>query len=100
MQRELTCASCLNDYLLATFAELWSRFRGDLALGSREAARATFRGVDCSGHDLVEYVADDRMTMSTKNTDQGIRSLPNATTRAERGEDPRCLALLDRAFGV
>ena len=37
VQRELTCASCLNRYLLATLAELRSRFRGDLALGSREA---------------------------------------------------------------
>ena len=100
VQRELTCAMCLNRYLLATFAELRSRFRGDLALGTKEAARATLRGVNCSGHDLVEYVADDRMTMSTKNTDRGIRSLPPATTRAEKGEDPRCLALLDRAFGV
>ena len=59
-----------------------------------------FRGVNCSGHDLVEYIADDTMTMSTKNTDRGIRSLPPATTRAERGEDPRCLAVLDRAFPV
>ena len=100
MQRELTCAQCLNRYFLATLAELRSRFRGDLALGTREAARATLRGVNCTGHDLVEYIADDRMTMSTKNTDRGIRSLPNATTRAERGEDPRCLAVLDRAFGV
>ena len=100
VQRELTCAQCLNRYLLATFAELRSRFRGDLALGTKEAARATLRGVNCSGHDLVEYIADDTMTMSTKNTDRGIRSLPPATTRAEKGEDPRCLALLDRAFGV
>ena len=30
--------------------------------------------------------------MSTENTDRGIRSLPPATTRAEKGEDPRCLA--------
>ena len=100
VQRELTCAQCLNRYFLATLAELRSRFRGDLALGTREAARATLRGVNCTGHDLVEYIADDRMTMSTKNTDRGIRSLPHATTRAERGEDPRCLALLDRAFPV
>ena len=100
VQRELTCASCLNRYLLATLAELRSRFRGDLALGSREAARATFRGVDCSGHDLVEYVPDVDMTMSGHNTDRGIRKLPPATTRAETGEDPRCLALLDHAFGV
>ena len=56
VQRELTCAMCLNRYLLATFAELRSRFRGDLALGTQEAARATLRGVNCSGHDLVEYV--------------------------------------------
>ena len=100
VQRELTCGSCLNRYFLATLAELRQRFRGDLALGTREAARATLRGVNCSGHDLVEYVADDRMTMSTKNTDRGIRSLPNATTRPEKGEDPRCLAVLDRAFPV
>ena len=100
VQRELTCAQCLNRYFLATLAELRSRFRGDLALGTREAARATLRGVNCTGHDLVEYIADDRMTMSTKNTDRGIRSLPPATTRAERDEDPRCLALLDRAFPV
>ena len=99
VQRELTCARCLNDYLLATLAELRSRFRGDLALGTKEAARATFRGVDCSGHDLVEYVPDVDMTMSGHNTDRGIRKLPPATTRAETGEDPRCLALLDRAFG-
>ena len=56
VQRELTCAMCLNRYLLATFAELRSRFRCDLALGTKEAARATLRGVNCSGHDLVEYV--------------------------------------------
>ena len=100
MQRELTCASCLNRYLLATFKELRTRFRGDLALGDREAARATFRGVDCSGHDLVEYVPDVDLTMSGHNTDRGIRKLPPATTHAEKGEDPRCLALLDSAFGV
>ena len=58
------------------------------------------RSVDCSGHDLVEYVPDVDLTMSGHNTDRGIRKLPPATTRAEAGEDPRCLALLDRAFGV
>ena len=98
MQRELTCADCLNRYFLATLAELRQRFRGDLALGTREAARATLRGVNCSGHDLVEYVADDRMTMSTKNTDRGIRSLPNATTRARRRARTRAASPSSTAF--
>ena len=53
VQRELTCAQCLNRYFLATLAELRQRFRGDLALGTREARAGDARGVNCSGHDLV-----------------------------------------------
>ena len=38
VQRELTCARCLNDYLLATLAELRTRFRGH-ANGAHQAQR-------------------------------------------------------------
>lgn len=97
VQRELTCARCLNRYLLATLEALRMRFRGDLALGGRDTARATLKGVDCSGLDLVEYVRDDAMTLGGKKL-HGLKVLPPATTRPRAGEDVRCLAVLDAAF--
>ena len=83
VQRKLLCYDCLGNYYAATLAAIRKHWQTDLALDGRDALRATLRGVDCTGLRLVEY----------KN-----KRLSPATTVPEPGEDPTCLALLDRAY--
>jgi len=83
VQRKLLCYGCLGRYYAATLGTIRKHFQTNLALDGRDALRATLRGVDCTGLRLVEY----------KN-----KALPPATTVPEPGEDPTCLALVDRVY--
>ena len=83
VQKKLLCYGCLGRYYAATLGTIRKHFQTNLALDNREALRATLRGVDCTGLRLVEY----------KN-----KALPPATSLPEPGEDPVCLALVDRVY--